>query len=135
MGSQRRRGRPGGSQYGEDLDVASLSENIRTYNEEVSDKAQIEKLHKKLLWAKNVVFLGFHFHTQNVELIMPPDESRKTAVKHGFATVIGRKRPELDKIERQILSLLRSSASEPFAHLEEAGCDEIFARWGTTLAD
>jgi hypothetical protein len=123
----------GGDPHNNKPDLAALSANIRTYNEEVEDKVLIDKIHDRMLWAERVVFLGFHFHQQNVELITPVHGIERKQVKHAYATVVKREEPERALIRDQISRMLVPSAREVEVHLSGVKCREFFGIWGTTL--
>ena len=47
--------------------IREFVDNIRTYGETERDEAEIERMHNLLSAARNVVFLGFAFHEQNLD--------------------------------------------------------------------
>lgn len=86
---------------------AALSNQIRTYNEEVDDKQKIADIRGALAEAQLIMFLGFHFHKQNVELLSPtardPRLSGKVAV---YATQGNRSFADLEIIQHRRLPLI-----------------------------
>jgi len=63
----------GGTDYG---DIVGLSGQIRTFNEQMEDKVQLDEIRQRVADAKRIVFLGFHFHNQNMELLKAPGPNR-----------------------------------------------------------
>jgi hypothetical protein len=55
------------------------SSRIRTFNEEVEDTTKIGQIRDAMCAASRVIFLGFHFHPQNLDLITPPNAQSGTA--------------------------------------------------------
>ncbi len=122
----------GGDPHGNLPDLASISENIRTYNEEVTAKEEIKKIHEAIAKSRRIVFLGFHFHDQNIELISPAN-APKISGKEAYATVLDRRLPEQNRIRTQISHFMATSGTSLEIFLEDAGCRDFFEIWGTTL--
>ena len=117
----------GGDPFGNAIDLVHLSKNIRTYNEEVE---QSEKLTEALNWiesAARVVFLGFHFHDQNVELIKAKSSTNDHVV---YGTILHRSPPEVSIIKGQISRIVSRVQN---AYLERTECNQLFSSYGTTL--
>jgi hypothetical protein len=114
------------------VDVELLSRNIRTFNEEVEGSAELDRCKQFLSDAKNVVFLGFHFHDQNVGLIAPTHIQR-TTVRHAYATTFGRSDPEKERIEAHINGMLGPPSSLMRVYLDIAECRQLLSDYGTTL--
>ena len=56
---------------------------IRTFTEQAADPTLLDAIHRSLINANNIVFMGFSFQEQNIELLKPPEE---TGPKKVFAT-------------------------------------------------
>ncbi len=123
----------GGDPYGEQDDIAQYAKNIRTFNEEVDKSAELQVIQQFLVDAKRIVFLGFHFHPQNVELITPTFFQKKGSVKRAYVSTYGRKAPELEIVKRQIEHMFHKSAHETGVHLDVQFCRELLDSYGTTL--
>jgi hypothetical protein len=52
--------------------------------------------------ANRVNFLGFHFHTQNVDLITPPNAQSDMADQFAYATALNRSSYDVTPIQEQI---------------------------------
>ena len=122
-----------GIEFGGEVDVSGLwksSSRIRTFNEEVEDKTKIEEIRNAISAANRVIFLGFHFHPQNMDLIKPPIGSSATGeVPIAYATAFHRSSSDLRIIEAQIVRL------RPFSGVcvdKNWDCAGIFREFGTT---
>jgi hypothetical protein len=118
-------------------DLAELSEQIRTYNEEVEDTKKVDTIREELLQAKRIVFLGFHFHKQNVELLSPPPSSspvKGTVVV--YATQVDRSFADVQLIENQrIPRILHGRTILPSSsYTTERGCREFFRDYRGVLS-
>jgi hypothetical protein len=117
--------------------LASLSAEIRTYNEEVDDKKKIEELRKVMAEAKRLVFLGFHFHKQNVELLSPeltePDLKGTVSI---YGTRVNRSPADIESIQNvKMRRILHGRTELPSsAYITERGCKELFRDFGGILS-
>ena len=69
-------------------DLNSIAKNIKTYSERSEPISEVTvAIRKELAEAETIIFLGFAFHLQNIELIRPPEGIK---AKRIFATTKGR---------------------------------------------
>ena len=123
----------GASPSNDEADIAALSENIRTYNEEVAPSKNLRIFTTLMASADRFVFLGFHFHRQNIELIAAPVS--ELAVRHAYATTVGRSDSDLPIIEGRIRNML-PTRKEFFSHIEKKlDCTQLFREYGTTFEE
>ena len=120
-----------------DNDLATLSDQIRIYNEEIDDKTKIEELRTAMAEAKRFVFLGFHFHRQNVELLSP--EADKPVLKGTvsiYATRVSRSPADMETIQNnKMRRILHGRIELPSsAYMTERGCKELFRDFGGLLS-
>jgi hypothetical protein len=118
-------------------DLAELSGGIRTYNEEVEDKKKINELHNLVSAAGRIVFLGFHFHKQNVELISPSlKSSHLPGAIEIYATHV--ERSPADKafiLSNRISRILHGrGVDQDSSAIADCDCTQLFKRFGTLLA-
>jgi hypothetical protein len=119
-----------GIEFGGEADEFRLlkcSSRIRTFNEEVEDKVKIGEIQNAVANAKRVIFLGFHFHPQNMELIKPPVAS--AAKQEAYGTVLHRSGADSKLIEEQISKLGRF---ERRCYMLGRDCAGLFSEFGTT---
>ncbi len=93
----------GNSQRGKEL--LALAGQIKTFTESFKDYALITDIHRLVRDAETVVFLGFAFHPQNMDLIQPPKPSN---AKHVFATAKGISGNDCTVIKTQLLEFFNS---------------------------
>lgn len=98
---------PGGITFGVDpnrLDIAQLSSEIKTFSEQIEDRSLTEALRREVLEAETIIFLGFAFHPQNMDLLIP--EAGKRNCKRAIATAIGTSDEDCDVVINQIKPLI-----------------------------
>jgi hypothetical protein len=125
----------GGERDGNDLE--SLANQIRTYNEEVDDKKKIGELRTIMAEAKRIIFLGFHYHKQNVELLAPePLEPTMKGTVVIYGTNVGRSFADVEMIEnRRMSKILHGRTVLPSSSFTtERGCKELFRDFGGVLS-
>ncbi len=71
--------------------------SLRTYTEQVEDKATLQAMKGAVLSAKTLVFLGSAFHANNMALLAPPANSHNES-KRIFATREGISDPDLARV-------------------------------------
>jgi hypothetical protein len=120
----------GGDPHGAELDLPTLAKNIRTFNEEVEEGEQLRLMRLELEKATNLVFLGFHFHRQNIELLKL--EGNK-GVRHLYGTVMNRSNADITLIDILLRQLVAPIATETFTHLLKTDCKGLFAEFGGTF--
>jgi hypothetical protein len=129
----------GGFPFGADpftqgVTLASLSKNICTFNEEVEEGTTLEKLRRALSLAERIVFLGFHFHFQNLKLIEDETFNGKKTTKRVYATAFERSIADIQLIQNRVGLLLRESSLDVIGRIEDMDCKSLFREFGTTLA-
>lgn len=131
--TDRGRGLPlGGDPDFFDYHIQPHAKNIKTYNEEVQESQRLREVRRFLLDSRNVVFLGFHFHSQNVKLIQSPESDSRLNIYHTFISTYGRRPPEKEVIAQQVKELLHGKA-ETYTHMDILECKEVLVSYGTML--
>ena len=118
------------TKFGEDVrptELATLAGRIKTYTQRVKDKRTMESLHELMQEAERVVFLGFAFHEQNMELITPNHPTKTMKV---FATTQGISESDLEHVKQDIAKLLGLQSHPPYLGIdlgnERLSCTQLF---------
>lgn len=112
---------------GGQVDLATAYSSIRTYSEQLEDKGELKNIRDAVDDAETVVFLGFGFHKQNVDLLSGPGAKRKEV----FTTACGVSNSQRRAFEARIRSGISSDA---IIRMEDATCDKFFAQHGQEIA-
>lgn len=90
------------------FDVLKSANEIRTFHEGVSDPSVALRIHKAIGWAESIVFLGFGFLQQNMELLKPEKSIVGEKLKSVYATVKGFSEENIYQVQLSIDSLLHN---------------------------
>jgi hypothetical protein len=114
--------------------VADVSRSLRTFTEQVSDEDALQAMRAAVSGADRIVFLGFGFHRQNLELISSSIRSHSEIL----GTAMGVSRSDLSVIDDEIWRgfELRGPRAPYRVELEDATCDRFLREhWRTLTAE
>lgn len=120
--------------------LASLASQISTYTEQVADGQLVQQVRDALNNAERVIFLGFHYHKQNMDLITPEDPPADMG-RQFFGTALGFSDQDLSIVRRYMLRFFaenRRSLVKDGQHLHmrsDLKCDQLFDVYGRTFAN
>lgn len=124
-----------GTRYGTELsgsDLLLTSEYIATFSERISDTSLIEDIKNAANDAENLVFLGFGFHRQNVDLISRPWFKN---CKRIFATRFGISSSDLLVIDDQLRKTFSDENQDLQLHFHNGSSTELFdSYWRSLIA-
>jgi hypothetical protein len=120
----------GGNPYGED-DYGGLIGNIRTFNEEVDEGMELRMFQEIFSASKRFVFLGFHFHEQNVNLITPREMQPNTVVEI-YATAFKRSASDINVIGQRLRHMFGIGFAYGAEQYErDMDCGKLLADYGS----
>ncbi|MGD9542069.1 hypothetical protein [Methylocystis sp.] len=116
--------------FGSDrCDLINAASQIKTFGESLAANDQIDAAKGAIAGAERLVFLGFAFHRQNVELITP---GHACPTKRIFATTFGVSESDRSVIDEQLRSLVRSVNAT--VALKSMKCCEFIREFQMTFA-
>jgi hypothetical protein len=127
LGALPWQGKPSVPFGGAHADLAVAYSSIRTYSEQLEDKSELRKIETAVRDSETVVFLGFGFHKQNVDLLSAPIRERKEV----FATACGVSNSQRRAFEARIRQAI---SHEGTIRMEDATCDKFFAEHGQEIS-
>lgn len=115
-------------------DYVTIARQIKTYDERMEDVAMLSNIRGALLKAERIVFLGCHFHKQNMTLL--GGEEKKGPNCQVLATSKGRSESDIGIIKQRIWSALKTKSIDGRASWEKKNldCGGMFAEFGTLLS-
>ena len=149
IGTLRTTENPKGTAFGKDpesIGVFERAKSIKTYTEQVAHDGTLDEIHAAVRQAHTIVFLGFGFNPQNLELLTPPH--RATDLNRVFATATGFSSADAMTISERIrvtLGLQGKSensrlptgairADDPIAVRNKLKCADLFQEYRLSLA-
>ncbi|MEA3044497.1 MAG: hypothetical protein QOH47_2335 [Sphingomonadales bacterium] len=120
-------------------DLLPTSKQIRTFAERIDDETAVEKIHNMVRNAETIVFLGFAFHRQNLELLTPPD-GIAGEFKKVLGTSMGLSQSDIGVINAEVARMLAYRRHDGRFHHDNLEtvpltCSEFLAAYGRTLTN
>lgn len=119
--------------FGAPLDRIKLyevSDSLVTWSESVDDrKDQLEIMRGKIAAARNLVFLGFAFASQNLKLLDPSLSEKAANVVNVYATGYGLSADVESKLKGKILRMYRRNASDYAANFVTIKYDMVCSKF------
>jgi hypothetical protein len=113
-------------------ELLTLAEGIYTFSESVGSALEAE-IREHVATCEKLIFLGFAFHKQNMELLKA---SKPSLHAHScYATALGFSSPDISEITKDIASLFAPgshSGLEPF-EVEDLSCADLLREYSRSL--
>lgn len=119
--------------FGHDhVDLLESSKQIKTFNEQIHDPDEISSLRKAFSEAEVIVFLGFAFHKQNLDLLNP---GTPCSAKRIFGTAYGISGSDCKVIIEDLKSMLEFKYynSTLFEIRNDLKCVDLFNEYRRSL--
>ncbi len=111
--------------------LAKAAQQVRTFTEQIEDGATISAIKRTMISADRIVFLGFAFHRQNVDLlsIALPNHTEILATAYQIS------KSDQSVIERELSSSFEQQPSIPDGRIELSNltCHQLFLDYWRTL--
>ncbi|KGT77321.1 hypothetical protein MA20_22270 [Bradyrhizobium japonicum] len=93
----------GGREYG-GLDYVELSKQIKTYTERVEEESTLFSMHNAIRDADCIVFLGFAYHSQNMDLLFDKHAPPRKTVPI-FGTALGMSKSDASEVSSFLMDM------------------------------
>lgn len=114
--------------------LIEVSKRIRTFNEQIEEEETLRKMSEWMSEAERIVYLGFHFHDQNVEVLRSQAPARGGIV-NSYATAFQRSTSDVQIIDEQIRAGLNKRGGSWNVYIaKDVDCAGLFREYGTALA-
>jgi hypothetical protein len=116
-------------------DYVKLAGGIKTYTEQIGDAAFLNKIATSIDRAKRMVFLGYAYHSQNMQLLQPPG---KTSAKPIFGTGYGMSDSDIEFVSAELANSFKQSLNAHqrahFIRIEnKLKCADLFDHYAKSL--
>jgi ribosomal protein S13 len=121
-----------------EVDCFEAADRIKTYSEKVDEGEDLASIREEIAKARLIVFLGIHFHEQNIRLVTP---TTKTAAENIFGTALGFSDEDQSVVEDQLQVFLSKKyrdgvflgGTDGPIRLGDLTCSQLFDRYSKTL--
>lgn len=130
---QDRRCVPFGGRYAGGMSLLDIASQIKTFTERSEDNAARETIRAQVENADTLVFLGFGFHSLNMELIKPS----RGSVRRVFATAKGISDADIQVITGEVINTWLSNLHNPNFDLRvnnKVSCCDLFTEYWLSLS-
>jgi hypothetical protein len=119
--------------YGsERCDLLAASEQIKTFTERIQEQVALDEIKNTMRTAETIVFLGFAFHRQNLDLLEPVEESK---VRKVFATALGVSKSDCEIIEAELKALFKQKTNPTTIEFRnDLKCNQLFNEYWRSLS-
>jgi hypothetical protein len=121
---------PFGSSRVGGVELVRLASQIKTFTERQDDDALIERMRHAVQSAETIVFLGFAFHPQNLQLIAPTKPGR---AKRVFASAYGMSKPDTRATREDIEKWLQREDEHLPIEIADLTCAKLFAEYRRSI--
>jgi hypothetical protein len=112
--------------------LVAAAENIRTFNEQVEDEEMLKVLGVEVSAAQRIIFLGSHYHQQNMDLLKAALPARGGGVTV-YGTGVGRSDSDINIIQSQVSAMLSPRGGAVHHYVSNRlDCSGLFKEFGTT---
>jgi hypothetical protein len=94
----------GGSDKGDHIEW--YADGIRTFHEKIEEGEELTAMRNEIDQARRIIFLGFHFHKQNIDLMKIDGVEGDVPTRVAYATVMERSEADVRKIDMRISGML-----------------------------
>lgn len=128
---------PFGPELKHPFDPFEVAKNIRTYTERMEDVAVIQRIHDAIEECSQLIFLGFGFNNQNLDLLRIKTLVKSILQRPIFTTAWDTPGEMNPTIRRRVLDLFLSKHhlwQKPFHIGNNMGCKRLFDVYGMEFA-
>lgn len=113
--------------------LVSIASNIHTYSESALDEMKLNAARAALGEAKRLVFMGFGFHEQNMDVLtVPKNFERPTLRCYATTKDVSGPRLELDKGSIAAAFQVRAEGGVFFEHVPDT-CEKFWEQYGDVV--
>lgn len=92
--------------YGDErADLLKVAKQIKTFSQQIEEPEILDKIHDEIEKAQKLVFLGFAFHPQNMDLLQVNKLRRLENKIQVYATMYGVSKSDQEEIKKDIVSV------------------------------
>ena len=113
----------------QDISLKEMSRNIKIYSEQIEDEITIYNIKNYIMKAETIIFLGFGFHKQNMNIITP-DEGGEINTSRVFLSTCGLSPTNIEFVIDDINRRLVAHQNRRVYAVRDKTCYETFTEYG-----
>lgn len=125
---------PYGAEMEDHRSIQTIGESLRIFTETIEENDEINCIRDAMLNARKIVFLGFSFLQQNIDLIQPRARSK---VEQVWATSLGMSDWDTDAAQRAVSTMLNGASASELGgfnmHSQPLTAGQFMAQAGNSL--
>lgn len=123
---------PFGGTPGDPALLLKASQSIRTYTEQVEEGTALDAIRSEVAQADVILFLGFSFQPQNMDLLKPTSSSGHRAIRI-YGTAKGISQQGTDVVRRQIAGMVAPRTVNATEVRNDLACSELLDTYSRNL--
>lgn len=116
-----------------DLNIAPFISNIRTFNESILIDQDLTEVREFLGSSDQVVFVGFHFHKQNLSLLQPEDHMIAGHHRRIVSSVFHRSQSDVEVIQQMLRAMFAANENGDEFRMCTGDCKQLFTDYGLLM--
>lgn len=109
---------------------AISSSAIKTFNESLQDSADLASIRNLVQSSETIIFLGFAFHKENMDLLSP---KKSCNTKRVFATALNSSESNREETRSDIHNLLNRKPGSFRVEIRDLACGDLFREYRQSL--
>jgi hypothetical protein len=106
------------------INCVALAEQIKTYTEQADKRTVLNEITERVDWAECIVFLGFAYHSQNMQMLQTTDRGSKTV----YGTAFGMSDQDKGEVYKLVVQTLAPTTASVENTLKCAGLFDSYAK-------
>jgi hypothetical protein len=119
------------SERSDGIHLLNMAGRLKTFTERITEEAELAEIKELVQDARTIVFLGFAFHQQNMDLLDPGTEGN---VERVFATMYRVPKPEQQILFRRIAKIMRQPSAAAAIQVEPTECSVMLGDYASVLS-
>ncbi len=109
--------------------LLQMSERLKTYSESIEEDAALMQMRYELEQSDKLVFLGFGFHQQNMDLMQLSETASRPSIRY-YASTLGIRAPNWEIYRGRVMKTMNvSNPSGDFAFYYPGDCEGFWAEY------
>jgi hypothetical protein len=103
----------------------ALAKEIKTYTEQADEKTVLNKIVTRVDRAECIVFLGFAYHSQNMQMLRTTNRNGKVV----YGTAFGMSPPDVNEVHK----LIAQAVAPSLIYIDPLKCAGLFNQYAKSL--